>query len=393
MKTSTIAVLIIEPDAVQQEALAAYAARYAEAGNWLARRVYHSGISDQVRLHRLYYGDLRARFDLPSQAAVLCLKQVARLCHDRAEAPELSWAGPVPYDRHLYSLKSVDVVSLATLSGRVVVPCTLASYQRGGFVAGSGELRYQDDQWIFAVRTGLSEAALRHSQLGRERDMSDKLLTRIGRLIAGVAHGALSQAEDAAAVPVMEQAIRDIDQAIKEVRAEIGQHEATKFNANRRIAELKTEHQALDEKIALALKQAEEELAEAGIGRQLDIETQSSLLQRALAEAEADIAALSDSANALQASRREARERLRELTAVTAGGAGDGAAPGARRSATARATEAMADAARLGESLTGLPAGESRISHKDLDDLAELHRQHQIRERLAKYKAGRKGGK
>ena len=44
----------------------------------------------------------------------------------------------------------------------------------------------------------------------------------------------------------------------------------------------------------------------------------------------------------------------------------DAMAPGARRSASARAAEAMEDAARLGESLTGLPAGESRISHKDL---------------------------
>lgn len=393
MKTSTIAVLIIEPDAVQQEALAAYAARYAEAGNWLARRVYHSGISDQVRLHRLYYSDLRSRFDLPSQTAVLCLKQVARLCHDRAQLPELSWAGPVPYDRHLYSLKSVDVVSLATLSGRVVVPCTLASYQRGGFAAGSGELRYQEDQWIFAVRTGLPEAALLHTKLGRESDMSDKLLARIGRLIAGITHGALSQAEEANAAAVMEQAIRDIDQAVKDVRVEIGQQEAAKFNAKRRIGELQGEHNALDEKIALALKQAEEELAEAGVGRQLDIENQLSLLHRALAEAEADITTLSDSINALHASRREAQQRLHELKAAAAGTSGDALAPGARRSATARAAEAMAGAARLGESLTGLPAGESKISHKDLDDLDELHRQHEIRERLAKYKAGRKGGK
>ena len=65
-------------------------------------------------------------------------------------------------------------------------------------------------------------------------------------------------------------------------------------------------------------------------------------------------------------------------------------APVSRRSAAAKATEAIEGAAHLGESLTGLPAGERRISHKDLDDLAELHRQHEIRERLAKHKAGMK---
>ena len=391
---TTIAVMILEPDAVQHEALAAYAKRYAEAGSWLARKVFDSGISDQVRLHRLFYGDLRERFDLPSQTAVLCLKHVARLCRRAASPPELAWNGPVPYDRHLYGLKSVDVVSLATLGGRVVVPCTIVSYQRGEFTAGSGELRYEDDQWIFCLRTALSETAVHQTHIGREPDMSDKLLNRIARIIAGITHNAVSQAEQAAAVPVMEQAVRDIDQAVKDVRAEVGQNEATKFNAKRRVGELQREHDELDAKIALALKEGKEDLAEAGVGRQLDIENQLSLLQRTLAEAEADIAKLSESINALQASRREAQQRLRDLKRAAqepgAPGGGPGGHVGAGRSATAKAADAIDDAARLGESLTGIPAGESRISHKDLDELAELHRQHEIRERLAKHKAGLK---
>jgi phage shock protein A len=395
---TTIAVLIVEPDAVQHEALAAYAARYAEAGTWLARKVFDSGISDQVRLHRLFYSDLRERFDLPAQSAVLCLKHTARLCRRAETAPELAWNGPVPYDRHLYRLKSVDVVSLATLGGRVVVPCTIASYQRGEFTAGSGELRYEADQWIFSLRTALSEAALHQTQIGREPEMSDKLLSRIARIVAGITHNAVTQAEQAAAVPVMEQAIRDIDQAVKDVRAEIGQNEATKYNAGRRIGELQSERDGLDRKIALALREDKEELTEAGVGRQLDIENQLALLQRTLREAEEDIAKLSGSINALQASRREAQQRLQELKrmAQVAGGPDSGNGPGngmgGGRSAASKAAEAIDDAQRIGESLTGLPAGESRISHKDLDELAELHRQHEIRERLAKHKAGLKAG-
>jgi hypothetical protein len=387
---TTIAVMILEPDAVQHEALAAYAKRYAEAGSWLARKVFDSGISDQVRLHRLFYGDLRERFDLPSQTAVLCLKHMARQCRRSASPPKLAWNGPVPYDRHLYGLKSVDVVSLATLGGRVVVPCTIVSYQQGEFTAGSGELRYEHDQWIFCLRTALSETALQQTHIGREPDMSDKLLNRIARIIAGITHNAVSQAEQAAAVPVMEQAVRDIDQAVKDVRAEIGQNEATKFNAKRRVGELQREHDELDARIALALKEGKEDLAEAGVGRQLDIENQLSLLQRTLGEAETDIAKLSESINALQASRREAQQRLRDLKRAAQETGGPGGDLGAGRSATAKAADAIDDAARLGESLTGIPVGESRISHKDLDDLAELHRQHEIRERLAKHKAGLK---
>ena len=389
---TTIAVLIIEPDPVQHEALADYARRYAEAGTWLADKVYDLAITDQVRLHRLFYSDLRERFELPSQTAVLCLKHVARLCRRAGAPPRLRADGPVPYDRHLYSLKSVDVVSLTTLAGRVVAPCTLVSYQSGEFLAGSGELRFAEDRWFFSLRTALPETALTHTPLGKETDMTDKLLSRVSRLIAGIAHSAISQAEQATAVPVMEQAVRDIDEAIKDVRAEIGQNEAVKYNANRRIGELQREHDELDAKIALALKEDKGDLAEAGVGRQLDIENQLALLQRSVHDADGEIKTLSESINALQASRREAQQRLRELKSAAreTGGAAGGAASGGR-SAAGKAESAIESAQRLGEDLTGLPGGDSRISHKDLDDLAELHRQHEIRERLAKHRAGLKG--
>ncbi len=143
--------------------------------------------------------------------------------------------------------------------------------------------------------------------------MSDKLLTRVTRLISGIAHNTLSQAEQAAAAPVMEQAVRDIDDAIKDVRAEIGQNEATRYNVTRRVTELQGEHEALDAKIATALSDTKEELAEAGVARQLDIENQLALLNRTVEDAGADIAKLTDSLNALRASRREAQQRLKDL--------------------------------------------------------------------------------
>ena len=61
-----------------------------------------------------------------------------------------------------------------------------------------------------------------------------------------------------------------------------------------------------------------------------------------------------------------------------------------RRSAASKADAAIEAAGRLGEDLTGLPSDSGKISHKDLDDLAELHRQNAIRERLAKHRASLK---
>jgi hypothetical protein len=157
---STEAILQLHPAADQAALLEDYAERYAEAANWLSQKVFDAGVTDQVRLHRLYYNRLRDRFELPAQAAVLCLKHVARLCRKAVVAPRVSADGPVPFDRHLYSMKSVDAVSLSTLAGRVVVPCTLSTYAAGEFLVGSAELCRFDRDWVFILRTELPEDLL-----------------------------------------------------------------------------------------------------------------------------------------------------------------------------------------------------------------------------------------
>jgi phage shock protein A len=214
--------------------------------------------------------------------------------------------------------------------------------------------------------------------------MSKNLIQRIARLVTGVAHNTLGQAEEAVSVAVMEQAIREIDEAVKEVRVEIGQHEATRHNVKRRLSVLDDEHHDLSLKIDLAVKEGAEGLAEAGVGRQLDIETQQAVLERSTVEAEEEIAKLSDSLAALQACRRETLDRLRDLKAAPPSG-GDGV-PRFAKNSSAKALDAIEGARQLGESLTGIPA-DSPISGKDLDNLAELHRQHSIRERLAEHRA------
>lgn len=390
MKT-TVAILALEPDSVQHDALVAYAMRYAEAGNWTAQQIAASGIVDQVRLNRLYYAELRARFSLPSQTAVLLLKQVARLSRQATEG-SMSWRGPIAYDRHLFSLKSVDRVSLATLSGRAVVPCAIADYRMAELAIGSAELRYEADRWLFHLRTALSDDLVRHAHLEKEPMMSDKLLNRITRLVSGLTHNALSQAEQAAAVPTLEQAVREIDEAVKEVRAEIGKEEATKHNVNRRLLDLQAEYDDLDQKIGLAMKEGREDLAEVGAGRQIDIENQLKVLHRTLGDADDDIAKLGESLSALQASRRETQQRLRDLKAAQSAGGGDGggASNGGGRGASAKAAAAIEGADRLAQDLTGVPGDQGQISHKDLDELAELHRRNEIQERLAKHRAGLK---
>ena len=54
MEIATLADLELRPTAGHHDALTAYAQRYAQAADWLVRKVFDSGITDRVRLHRLF---------------------------------------------------------------------------------------------------------------------------------------------------------------------------------------------------------------------------------------------------------------------------------------------------------------------------------------------------
>ena len=56
--------------------------------------------------------------------------------------------------------------------------------------------------------------------------MSESLTSRVGRLIAGSFHSLVDAVENAAPESVMEQAIREIESAITDVRSDLGNVEA-----------------------------------------------------------------------------------------------------------------------------------------------------------------------
>jgi phage shock protein A len=152
------------------------------------------------------------------------------------------------------------------------------------------------------------------------------VLSRIGRLIAGMTHAALDQAEGVQPVAVLEQAIREIDAAADEVRVELGKAVAERHRLQARRDELAGELRNLDEQLQVAVRQGRDDLAEVGIGRQLDIEAQTKVLDTLLGEVDQRIAQANDTLEAVRASRREAESRLRDLKQsqrVTTTGSGE----------------------------------------------------------------------
>ena len=98
----------------------------------------------------------------------------------------------------------------------------------------------------------------------------------------GGAHALIDKVEGLAPEATMAQAIREIDEVLGEVRAELGRIEATKHQLATRLAKLAGEHEDLGEKAELAVRENRDDLAAACLERQTLIEDQLPVLEQSL---------------------------------------------------------------------------------------------------------------
>jgi phage shock protein A len=206
--------------------------------------------------------------------------------------------------------------------------------------------------------------------------------------MAGMANSFVDMAEQANPEAMLAQALREIDAAIDEVRTELGRAKGEQLRVDARMKQLEEERGTLEQRIDTAIKGGRDDLAEAGIARQLDIEAQANLLAQLRAESEGEIQKLESSLDAIRASRREAEDRLQDLRRTTAA-APDGALAGGRDSRVDYANAKVERAMNVASRITGVPSGPSPQNAGTLQDLEALHRDNQIKERLAQLKAKR----
>jgi phage shock protein A len=148
--------------------------------------------------------------------------------------------------------------------------------------------------------------------------MADTLGARVGRIVAGGAHAIVDALEGVMPDALGQQALREVDQAVDEVRAELGKTIAARHLAAKRLTEQSSRHDELSSQIDLALSQGREDLIRAALEHQLDIEAQIPVLEAAVANAAERQAELEGYLSALQATRREMSEDLQSLNATRA---------------------------------------------------------------------------
>lgn len=221
--------------------------------------------------------------------------------------------------------------------------------------------------------------------------MKEAIASRVGRLIAGSVNALVDAVENVAPEMVMEQALREIDGAADDVRTELGRVIATKHLATKRLAEENRKHEALGEQVEVAVAQAREDLAEAAIARQFDIEAQIPVLEAAITDAANQQKELEGYIAALTARRREMEQELAQFRAAqkqAAAAAAAGEAASGSGGAARKVAEAEQAFGRVMARNGGVPGSAAMgADAAKLAELEDLARKNRIQERLAEIKA------
>jgi len=146
--------------------------------------------------------------------------------------------------------------------------------------------------------------------------MSETLTGRVGRLISASITALFDEKDDSSPDAVMAKAIAEVDAVIDEVRLELGRVVASRHLANKRLMNEQRKHEALAVEIDLLIGQGRDDLAEAAIARQIDIETQIPLLNVAITNASNQLEDLEAYVAALQAKKREMSVELQTFQFV-----------------------------------------------------------------------------
>lgn len=225
--------------------------------------------------------------------------------------------------------------------------------------------------------------------------MKENLTGRVGRLISGSFNALVDAVENAVPETVMEEAVREIDSAIDDVRAELGRVVANRHLSNTRLMEENRKYETLSENIELAVNESRDDLAEAAIAQQLDIEAQIPVLETTIADCTNQEKELESYISALQAKKREMQDELRQYreTVSEAGATATGGPQSATEKGSnvgAKVDKASSAFDRVLEKATGLAASRSSIDGKTaakVAELEELAHKNRVQERLAAIKS------
>jgi phage shock protein A len=323
-----------------------------------------------VSLHAQAYERIRRETGLPARLVTLGLR-------DRASYAAGPTSRRIPLDDKLFAIKGPTSLTISTVSGRVLVPFDIPGYLAGWESPFPAHL--VSDGRGYEIHIAVKSKS---TQPEEKTMLHEGILARMGRLLAAIASQTIDNAESSNKVAMVKQAIREIDSGADEARYALGKSRAEEFRLKRRRDELDRETASLTEKIRLALAENREDLARAGVARQIDLESQGLALERAMDFIELEIDEQTKALQAMLGARREDEVRPADLELSLSQHAPHETGKAAAATKSISPDRAMAAIARV----TGVPAA-SVLCDNELDELDRLHREKEIAARLERIKS------
>jgi putative transposase len=152
--------LKLAPTPEQKIALLETMHTFNEAANHVAEVVSAEHSANKFELQKLVYGTLRTTYKLPAQLAIRAISKASEAYkRDKSIQPTFKPEGAMVYDQRVMSFKGLNIVSLLTLQGRVLLPFILGTYQssRMDAIKGQADLLYRKGTFSLAVTLEVPE--------------------------------------------------------------------------------------------------------------------------------------------------------------------------------------------------------------------------------------------
>lgn len=220
--------------------------------------------------------------------------------------------------------------------------------------------------------------------------MAESIVMRVKRVIQASIEDAVDAMERSGGTRVMRESIREVERVIDEVRDEHEVVTTRRFQAQRQQRLIAERLSSLEEKARFALGQGREDLAEAAISSQLDLEAQAERLEAVLSDTEVELARLEECLAELNGRKSQMEQELQALEAAQreaslVGAEGGTATPGRDTGRKVRDAESAFDRAMAGAGGVAMTrAGAEAAKVAEIDVMQKTAR---IAERMAALRA------
>ena len=221
--------------------------------------------------------------------------------------------------------------------------------------------------------------------------MGDSIFVRVQKVVSGGLDSAVGAAEQLSGAALMRQAIRDMEDAIAKARAQAEAAREKRLQAEYRIAAAREQLATLKEQTRFAMSKGREDLAEAAIARQIEIEGQAASLAATQQEAAEEERRLEESRTALNLRKGQMEEELAAFQSARRAAAFDAVSPSRPEARLEQRAEQAETAFRRAMAAAGGVSGEASTAETAarIAEIAALQKEAAVAERLAALKAGR----